>query len=139
MDIDSYKIVKRGEEAIYLTSSGELNPISSIVADAGQDYNEPLSKIIKDLNDAFGTNFTNDDKVFLGRVKDNLLKNKELMNKMEHNSKENVKVVFDKYFEQELNKLLNSNMNFYKKIIDNETLRNRIKAALFDLLYSERS
>lgn len=139
VDIDSYKIVKRGEEAIYLTSSGELNPISSIVADAGQDYNEPLSKIIKDLNDAFGTNFTNDDKVFLGRVKDNLLKNKELMNKMEHNSKENVKVVFDKYFEQELNKLLNSNMNFYKKIIDNETLRNRIKAALFDLLYSERS
>jgi type I restriction enzyme R subunit len=44
VDIDSYKIVNKGKEEIYLTSSGELNPISSIVSEAGQDYNEPLSE-----------------------------------------------------------------------------------------------
>ncbi|RLI02650.1 type I restriction endonuclease subunit R, partial [Candidatus Bathyarchaeota archaeon] len=137
VDIDSYKIVKKGKKEIKIESEGELKPISAGVGEYAPDINTKLSKIIKDLNDAFGTNFTDDDKVFLGRVKDNLLENKELINKMEHNSKENVKAVFDKYFNQEMNKLLNNNMNFYKRIVDNEKLRNRLKTALFDLLYSE--
>jgi type I restriction enzyme, R subunit len=137
VDIDSYKIVKKGKKEIYLTSSEELNPISSIVGEFGLEFNEALSKIIKDLNDAFGTNFTDDDKVFLGRVKDNLLENKELINKMENNSKENVKAVFGKYFNQEMNKLLNGSMNFYKRIVDNVKLRRKLKADIFDLLYLE--
>ena len=138
VDIDSYKIVDKGKSQIYLTSSEvELNPISSVVGEPSPEYNELLSKIIKDLNDAFGTNFTDDDKIFLGRVKDNLLENKELINKMENNSKENVKAVFPKYFNQELNKLLKSNMDFYKRIVDNEKLKERIKKDLFDILYSE--
>ncbi|MCL5408744.1 MAG: hypothetical protein M1135_01795 [Candidatus Omnitrophica bacterium] len=94
-------------------------------------------KILKDLNDAFGTDFTDDDKVFLSRVKDNLLGNKDLVNRMESNSKENVKAIFDKYFNQEMTKLLNSNMKFYKRLVDNEKLKTRLKSALFDLLYLE--
>ena len=137
VDIDSYKIVKEGKKEIYLTASRELNPISSTAGEPTPEYNELLSKIIKDLNDAFGTNFTDDDKVFLGRVKDNLLENKELINKIKHNSKENVKAIFPKYFNQELNKLLKSNMEFYKRIVDNEKLKETIKRDLFDLLYSE--
>lgn len=137
VDIDSYKIVKKGKKEIKIESEGELKPISAGVGEYAPDINTKLSKIIKDLNDAFGTDFTDDDKIFLGRVKDNLLENKELLNKMEHNSKENVKAVFDKYFNQEMNKLLNSNMNFYKRIVDNEKLRKILKTALFDLLYFE--
>ena len=137
VDIDSYKLVNRGKKKIFLTSFEELEPISSMVGEAEVEYNEPLSKIVKDLNDAFGTNFTEDDKIFLRRVKENLLENEELTNKMRHNSKENVEVVFDKYFENEINKLLNSDMEFYKKIVDNGKLRKSLKTALFDLLYSE--
>lgn len=137
VDIDSYKIVKKGKKEIKIESEGELKPISAGVGEYAPDINTKLSKIIKDLNDAFGTDFTDDDKIFLGRVKDNLLENKELLSKMEHNSKENVKAVFDKYFNQEMNKLLNSNMNFYKRIVDNEKLRKILKTALFDLLYFE--
>jgi len=137
VDMDSYKIVKKGKQEIYLTSSEELNPISSIAGESIPEYTERLSKIIKDLNDAFGTNFTDDDKIFLGRVKDNLLDNKELISKMEHNSRENVKAVFDKYFNQEMNKLLKSHINFYKRIVDNEKLKKRLRVDIFDLLYLE--
>ena len=79
-----------------------------------------LSQIIKDLNDAFGTDFTDDDRVFLERVKTNLLGNKELINKMERNTPENVMAVFDKYFNKEMTELLNSNLDFYKRVVDNE-------------------
>jgi len=137
VDIDSYKIVKKGKREIVLISEGELKPISADVGGYKPNFNVELSKIIKDLNEAFGTNFTDDDKIFLGRVKDNLLSNKELISKMENNSKENVKAVFDKYFNQEMNKLLSGSINFYKRIVDNEKLRKRLKTGIFDLLYLE--
>lgn len=137
VDIDSYKIENKGKKEIKLQAEGELKPITAGVGEYAQDTNTRLSKIIKDLNDAFGTDFTEDDKVFLGRVKDNMLQNRELINKMEHNSKENVKAIFDKYFNQEMTRLLNSNMNFYKKLVDNDKLKNKLKSALFDLLYFE--
>lgn len=137
VNMDSYKIVKKGEREIILEPEGELVGISDIACEYTPDISTKLSKIIKDLNDAFGTNFTDDDKVFLGRFKDNLLENKELINKMEHNSKENVEAVFDKYFNHEMNKLLNNNMNFYKRIVDNEKLRKRLKIDIFNLLYFE--
>lgn len=137
VDMDSYKIVDKGETAIPLVGEGELKPISEGVGGYNPDEKSRLSKIIEDMNDAFGTDFTDDDKVFLERVKDNLLENEELLNKMEHNSRENVKAVFDKYFNEEMTHLLKSNMNFYKRVVDNEKLRDKLKAELFKLLYLE--
>ena len=62
---------------------------------------------------------------------------KDLLNKIEHNSKENVKAVFDRYFNDEMTKLLNSNMKFYKRLVDNEKLKSRLKTSLLDLVYFE--
>ena len=42
-----------------------------------------------------------------------------------------MKAIFPKYFDQELAKLLNNNMNMYKRIIDNDQLGEKIKQALF--------
>ena len=137
VDMDSYKIVNKGKKDITLTSDGELSPISAGVGQYAPEINTRLSKIIKDLNDAFGTSFTKDDKIFLGRVKDNLLENKDLVDKMEHNSKENVKAVFDKFFWMEMKDLLKSDSQLYKKIVDNDKLREKVKSALFDLVYYE--
>ena len=127
VDIDSYKIVNKGKKEFKLQIEGELKPISAGVGNYAPDVNLKLSKILKDLNDAFGTDFTEDDRVFLGRVKDNMLQNEDLLNKMEHNSKENVKAVFDKYFNQEMTKLLNSNLKLYKRIVENDKLKTKLK------------
>lgn len=136
VDINSYKIEEKGELHIELGSEGGLKPISN-----GGGYQEEekakLSQILKDLNDAFGTEFTDDDRVFIERVKSNLLNNEELINKMERNAPENVMAVFDKYFNKEMTDLLNSNLDFYKRVVDNEKLRDKLKVALFKLLYDE--
>jgi len=137
VDMDSYKIVDKGETSVGIVGEGELKPISESVGEYYPDEKSRLSKIIDDMNDAFGTDFTDDDKVFLERVKNNLLENKELLNKMEHNSRENVKAVFDKYFNEEMTGLLKNNMNFYKRVVDNEKLKDKLKTALFNLLYED--
>jgi len=136
VDIGSYKVVDKGMNPIDLSSDGKLKPPSS---DAGysEDEKAKLSQIIKDLNETFGTYFTDDDKVFLERVKANLLDNDELVKKMELNSPENVRAVFDKYFEKEMRGLLNSNMDFYKRVADNDKLRDKLKLVLFELIYEK--
>jgi type I restriction enzyme R subunit len=137
VDLESYKIVSKGKREIKLTAKGGLEPISAQVSKIAENSKQKLSKIIKDLNAAFGTNFTEEDRVFLGRIKDNLLDNEDLQNKIEHNPKENVRIIFDRYFSEEMTKLLNNNMNFYKRIIDDEKLRKRLKSDLFEIVYSE--
>jgi type I restriction enzyme R subunit len=137
VDIESYKVVNKGQKEIKLTANGELKPISATVGKLSEEIKEKLSRIIKELNEAFGTDFNDDDRVFLSRIKDNLLENKDLQNKLEHNSRENVKIVFDKFFNEEMTKLLNSNMKFYKRLVDNEKLKEKLKSALFDVVYTE--
>jgi hypothetical protein len=45
--------------------------------------------------------------------------------------------VFDKFFSDEMTKLLNSNMKSYKRLVDNDKLREKLKSALFGDVYSE--
>ena len=137
VDMDSYKISDKGENEISIGSEGGLKPPSSGATGYQEEEKARLSQIIKDLNDAFGTDFSDDDRVFLERVRANLLKNEELVQKMERNSPENVRAVFDKYFNQEMSGILNSNLDFYKRVVDNEKLRENVKVALFSLLYDE--
>ncbi|MEN6552841.1 MAG: DEAD/DEAH box helicase family protein, partial [Methanobacterium sp.] len=137
VDIGSYKIVNKGERQISLTGDGELHPISDGAANYTEDVKEKLSIILKELNEAFSTDFTDDDKVFLERVRNNLINNMELVEKMEHNSRENVEAVFDKYFNREMTGLLNSNMALFKRVNDNDELRDKLRYALFDLIYDD--
>jgi len=136
VDIDSYKIENKGKKEIELTGYGELKPISDVGGEPTPPYNEALSIIIKELNDAFGTDFTDDDKLFLAGIKNHLMGNEDLKNKIKSNSKRKVKVVFDSYFNEEMKTLLNNNIEFYKRIVDNEKLKDQLKSLLFDSVYN---
>ncbi|MCL2115040.1 MAG: type I restriction endonuclease [Methanobrevibacter sp.] len=138
VDMDSYKVTEKGETSISLTSEGELSPISDHVSKYKPEEKAKLSKIIKKLNDAFGTDFTDENKVFLKQVKDNMLANEELSNKIANNSKENVEAIFDKYFDKEMLFLLQNNLDFFKKIEANEKLKEKLRKELLDLVYEEK-
>jgi|GEM_PF-4453199 len=53
-----------------------------------------------------------------------MLSNKDLTNKMEQNSRENVEAVFDSYFDSEMSGLLHNSMDLYKRVVDNDKLKN---------------
>ena len=48
-----------------------------------------------------------------------------------------MKAIFEHFFDTEITKLLNGNMNFYKKLVDNDKLRHRVREDVFDLIYYE--
>lgn len=124
------------KKKIELIGYGELKPTSDVGGEPIPTYNETLSLIIKKLNEAFGTDFTDDDKLFLVGIKNHLMENEGLKNKIKSNSKQKVKVVFDNYFNEEMKTLLNNNIEFYKRIVDNEKLKARLKSLLFDSIYN---
>lgn len=121
VDMDSYKLIRKGEDSIIINGDGELSPISDSVSTYLPEESH-LSEIIRRLNEAFATDFSDNDKVFIKRVKDNMMANRELSIKVANNSKENVEAIFDKYLNQELIQLLKSNTTLFKKINENEKL-----------------
>ncbi|AMK15496.1 hypothetical protein [Methanobrevibacter olleyae] len=137
--MDSYKIDTSNEgESIGLDDGeGELFPASASDNAFSPEEKTKLSEIIKALNEAFNTEFDDDDKVFLKRVKDNMMSNEELAKKIHNNSKENVAAIFDRYFDKELNKHIQSNFDFFKKINDNDLLKEDLKNKLLDVVYDE--
>jgi len=136
-DLDSYKIVNKWEKSIKLEAEWELKSMSSDGGNFIERKEAELSTIIKTLNDIFGTDFSDEDKIFVWRMVANLKNNEDLKKTIEANSKENVLAVFDKYFDDVMMDILNSNTDFYKRVVDNEQIKSRLKDNLFRMVYNE--
>lgn len=140
VDMDSYKIDtnKESESIILGEGEGTLKPLSP--SDPGYKPEEQtrLSEILKALNEAFATDFGEEDKLYVTQMANNMMADDELMNKVKHNPKENVAAIFDKIFNKELVNIFMSNEKFYNKISSNNQLRERLKEDLLDYVYEEQ-
>ena len=97
-----------------------------------------LSQIIETLNEAFATDFGDEDKLYVTQMANNMLADEDFINKVKHNPQENVAAIFDKIFNKELVNIFMSNENFYNKISNNEQLREKLKQDLLDYVYEEQ-
>ena len=78
VDMDSYKVdtTDTGTK-IDLDPDGELNPTGGDEPGFTPEEKTRLSEIIRALNEAFNTDFSDNDKVLLKLIKDNLLDNED--------------------------------------------------------------
>ena len=137
IELDSYKIQHKFTANLDLVSEdGEdygMTPVG-----AGKKPEEELdflTKIIKVLNDTFGLELTDEDKVDFNRVRKNLYNNDELMTYFnKQNSKSNIKDKFDGEVDDELLNFINTKLDFYNKMTDNKT-NMLFKTLLFNEIY----
>lgn len=139
VDMDSYKIDTRDEGTKITLDDGEggLDPIISIDVQYKPDEEEKLSLILDKLNEMFKTDFQESDKLILKQLADGIRGNEELNTKAQKNKKENLRAVFDDYFNDELMSVRKNNKQFFSKINSNSQLRNELKNYLLDLLYED--
>ena len=142
VDMESYKIDTRDEGGSITLDDGE-GQLKGMGTGGGTktfvvEEKTRLSQIIETLNEAFATDFGDEDKLFLSQMADNIMADDELINKVRNNPKENVAAIFDKIFDKELVNIFLSNENFYNKISSNEQLRERLKQNLLDYVYEEQ-
>ena len=125
VDMDSYKIDTRDEGTTIILGDGEgtLKPLSPTDPGYKPEEQTKLSQILQNLNDAFATDFTDDDRLLVTQITRTIISDEDLMEKVKNNPKENVSAIFDKYFNKALIDIYNSNESFYNKINTNEQLK----------------
>lgn len=138
VDLDSIKIqysgkgikVKPGEGGKF--KPGDENPMGG-----GQEFFEPLSVIIKNINDKFATNFTDKDKVVADVLLGRLKKDKDIVAEVNNvnNSTDAIFESFNKKFNEELQSILEENFDFYKKLNNDKNIKNEMMKQMFTSLY----
>jgi type I restriction enzyme R subunit len=137
IDMDSYRIQHVSSGNIKLTrGSGELQPAGpkGPVTVPPEDL-EALSRIIRELNERFGTEFTQDDRVFIEQFETKLAGDIALEASVRVNPKENVRLTFDVVANDRLQEMIESNFKFYKQVTDDVDFRKHFFDWLFERFY----
>jgi type I restriction enzyme R subunit len=138
-DLESYRIQKTFNGKIGLQSGvGTLNPFSDLDSAVIRDPEKAaLSEIIAEINQRFGTDFTEADRVFFAELKTRLTDNESLQASAKVNTKENVQLLHDALFNAILQNMIDSNFEMFKRINDNEEFGQLVRAKIFDQVYQE--
>jgi len=120
IDMDSYRVQKTGSSSIKLTrGAAELEPIKAKGADGtAPDDLESLSKIIQELNERFGTAFSEEDKVFIEQLEAKLANNEALEKAVRVNTPDNARLTFDHVVNDKMQEMIDTNFKFYKQVTD---------------------
>jgi type I restriction enzyme R subunit len=89
---------------------------------------EHLSNIVEVLNERFGTDLTDVDKLLLDQFEESWVADNELSDQAKNNSLDNFRLVFDRKFLETIVTRVDSNEEIFKRILDDEDFQ----AALSD-------
>jgi len=134
IDIDSYRIQKtRGGRIDLEARNGRLHPMrSKRLFGPDEEDLEPLSVLIKELNERFGLNLGPEHKVTLEQMIDRLDQDKALDASARVNTRENVRLTFDHKVDDVIQQIVDTNFELYKRITDNKPFGEALKNYLFD-------
>ncbi len=120
IDMESYRVQKSGSGSIQLKrGTVDLEPIKpkDVEMPLG-DQIEPLSQIIRELNERFGTAFTEEDRIFIEQLEAKLTDNEALEKAVKVNTPDNARLTFDHVVNDKLQEMIDTNFKFYKQVTD---------------------
>lgn len=134
IDLDSYRIQLMSSGKIKIPGGeGELEPIKQIGDfTVVPNHKEALSQIIEELNKRFGTDFTQDDKVFIEQLESKLEENEALQRSVRINPPEDARLTFNHVATDVIQDMIDTNFKFYKQITDNPEFGKLFLDWLFD-------
>ncbi len=137
IDVDSYRVQKTGSGKITLErGSSELDPMRAKgTYTPSPDEIEALSEILRALNQRFGTDFTEEDKVFIEQLEAKLASDPALEASVRVNPRENARLTFDQVANDRIQEMIDSNFKFYKQIADDREFARFFLGWLFDRYY----
>lgn len=120
IDMDSYRVQQTSSGKINLDrGTKELEPITGgNIFQPPPEEVEILSQILKALNERFGTDFAEDDKVFIQQLEEKLAGDAALEASVKVNVPENARLTFDHVANDKIQEMIDSNFKFYKQITD---------------------
>ncbi|MDX1382402.1 MAG: type I restriction endonuclease, partial [Thermoanaerobaculia bacterium] len=135
IDMDSYRIDETFSGGIELSrgKTGEVEPSTATGRSGGIDETlEPLSEIIRELNERFGADLGPEDRITLRRIEDQLRDDESLRLSVENNTEENARLAFETKIKDLLQSLVDTNFKLFKRLNEDRRFSQALTAAMFD-------
>jgi type I restriction enzyme R subunit len=140
IDLDSYKLQHQFTTDLALQSQNtELQGMTPGGETKKSDEEfEWLTNIIKVLNDTYGLDLKDEDKVEFERMRNNIYANNELMSFFNtQNSKDNIQDKFNEEIDNELLNFINTKLELYNKLSEDK-INLMFKTLWFNDIYDKR-
>jgi type I restriction enzyme R subunit len=140
IDLDSYKLQHQFTTDLGLQSQNTAMQGMSPGGDGKKEEEELewLTRIIKVLNDTYGLDLKDEDKVEFERMRNNIYANDELMSFFNNkNSKDNIQDKFNDEIDNELLNFINTKLEFYNKLSEDK-VNLMFKRLWFNDIYDQR-
>jgi type I restriction enzyme, R subunit len=139
VDIESFRIEEAGRQRVELDRGrADLQPMTGgKQRRAPTEEVEPLSRIIRELNDRFGADFDDDDRVFIAELEGRIDESPALEASVRANTPDNARLTFDQVATDLLQDMVETNFDLYKRITDDDRFGKYLLDRLFER-YRER-
>ena len=139
VDVNTVRLVQAARESISPDPGKGIldHHKAGVTGGKPEEHLEPLSEILKLLNDRFGTNFAEEDKQFLETLEDKLDLDVGMAASFAVNTRENARLTFDHKVRDHVQDMIDTNFKFFKQINDKPQFAQFLNDLLFDR-YAER-
>lgn len=138
--LEYYKLEKKTEGELALDESTGVNISIGGAGTVAETEKDLLSTIIETLNERYGTDFSNSEKLAVEQIRSSLRSNDELELKAKNNAYNDFKYAFEKTFDDNIAQEFEKNQKFYGKILKDEGFRSKLMdLIMFDVYESFRA
>lgn len=135
--LEYYRNEKTFEGSIMINETGGeyLTPGQYGSVAGGEEEKERLSSIINRMNDRFGTEFTEVDKLSRDQIVEDMKANEDLAQKAKSNTKDNFKFSFNRTFMDFVVNRMQNNEEFFMKILEDAEFKDFLMEDMIDEVY----
>jgi len=129
------QIIKEGAIELVKGEVGELSGTSEAGLKREKDEEALLSEIITVLNDRFGTDFVEADKLFFDQIEEELLEDEILQTQAKVNKLDTFKFAFDDKFIDKLISRMDQNQEIFEKILEDKAFGDLVKEVMMKRIF----
>jgi type I restriction enzyme, R subunit len=135
--LEYYRLQKIKEGSIELQKGeeGELSGTTEAGLKRGKDEKALLSEIINVLNEQFGTEFEEADKLFFDQIEAELMEDETLQTQAKVNKIDTFKFAFDDKFVDKLIGRMDQNQEIFEKILEDKAFGDLVKQLMMEKVY----
>jgi len=129
--------VKEGSIDLVKGEDGELDGLTEAGIKRAKEEKALLSEIIDVLNERFGTEFEEADRLFFEQIEAELIDDAKLQAQAKANKIDTFKYAFEDMFLNKLIERMDQNQDIFDKIIENKSFGNLVKELMLKKVYSK--
>jgi len=138
LTLDYYRLQKVTEGTIELEKgeTGEINGLTEAGIKREKEEKAALSEIIEILNERFGTDFEEADKLFFDQIEAELVRDETLKTQAQANKIDTFKYAFEDQFLSKLIERMDQNQSIFEKIVEDKAFGSLVREWMLKRVYA---